>query len=65
MPVRTKPAVAVVSIPGRRAFLFDAGGISYERYVRGPGWIVDDEPSEMIERYAEHLLAFHLARETE
>ena len=35
-----------------RARVYAAGGIGYDIYVDGPGWVVNDEPDEVIERLA-------------
>jgi hypothetical protein len=45
-------ATVYVSYGDERARVYSAGGIGFDQRIRGIGWVVDDEPSPVIERLA-------------
>jgi len=44
-----------VRVAGERARIYREGGISYDEYVHGIGWILNDSPSLVIELVAEKI----------
>ena len=51
MPLEPGPVV-IVKHGTEKAHVYAEGGISFTRYVKGVGWIVNDRPSALIARYA-------------
>ncbi len=38
-----------------RARIYAEGGIGFEYHQKGIGWVIDDDPSEVIQRLAEGM----------
>ena len=51
-----------LTLDGHRATIHNEGGISYEAYINGVGWVLDDDPPPALEMYAFELQRVHQYR---
>lgn len=51
--------MATVRYGRERVRVYAAGGIGFDRYAKGIGWVVNDRPSKLIADYALALQAVH------
>ena len=47
--------IATVRMGKEQASFYAEGGITFERAIRGIGWVVDDHPSQVISDHADRL----------
>ena len=51
--------IVLVRVYDEQAKVYAEGGIGFERRVKGIGWVVNDQPSALIARYAMAIRKLH------
>lgn len=51
----------IVRFGDERARVYAEGGIGFDRYLKGIGWVVCDRPGRLISKYAMAVRKLHAA----
>lgn len=51
--------ICTVQIGDERARVYCEGGVGFDRFVKGVGWVVNDKPGRLIARYAFAVRKLH------